>query len=99
MAGKHASAQTLKNAVVTCKGQPPAKPAECTKDAGPCLFNIQDDPCEYTNLADKEPDTLKTMLSLLEKYKKTMVAPRQQPGDPAADPRNHGGLWTAWKDL
>lgn len=88
---------TLKSAVVRCP-PPPAKPAECRPHDGPCLFNIEDDPCEYTNLAEKQPDILDTLLKLLEKYKKTMVPIKNKPYDPYANPRYHNGLWTAWCD-
>ena len=93
------SSQTLKNAVVTCKGEQPAKPSECTEESGPCLFNIEVDPCEYTNLADKEPDIVKALLERLEAYRETMVPPRYKPTDHAANPHFHGGLWVPWKDL
>lgn len=88
---------TLKNAVVTC-GPPPAEPAKCGKKDGPCLFNIEEDPCEYTNLAQKETDVLNHMLKLLETYKSTMVPIRNKPYDKNANPKNHNGLWTAWCD-
>ena len=88
---------TLKNAVVKC-GPPPAEPAKCGKMDGPCLFNIEEDPCEYTNLAQKETDVLNHMLKLLETYKSTMVPIRNKPYDKNANPKYHNGLWTAWCD-
>ena len=86
----------LKNAVVNCSGEPPVTPAECREK--PCLFNIEDDPCEYYNVADKNPDVMKKLLSVLENYKKSMVPPRNKPRDEAADPNAHGGVWTRWRD-
>ena len=86
----------LKNAVVNCSGEPPVTPAECREK--PCLFNIEDDPCEYYNVAEKYPDVLKKLLSVLENYKKSMVPPRNKPRDEAADPNAHGGVWTPWRD-
>lgn len=91
------SLPSLKNAVVTC-GPQPAEPTKCGVKDGPCLFNIQDDPCEYTNVAEKEKDVLKMMLQLLEKYKATMVPIRNKPYDKNADPKFHDGVWTAWCD-
>ena len=88
---------TLKNAAVTC-GPPPAKPAKCDYKNGPCLFNIDDDPCEYTNLAEEEKDMLNFMLQLLDKYKATMVPIRNKDYDPNANPKYHNGVWTAWCD-
>ena len=86
----------LKNAVVNCSGEPPVSPAECREK--PCLFNIEDDPCEYYNVAEKNPDVMKKLLSVLENYKKSMVPSRNKPRDEAADPNAHGGVWTPWRD-
>ena len=86
----------LKNVIVNCSGEPPVTPAECREQ--PCLFNIEDDPCEYYNVAEKYPDVMKKLLSVLENYKKTMVPPRNKPLDKAADPNAHGGVWTPWRD-
>ena len=86
----------LKNAVVNCSGEPPVTPAECREK--PCLFNIEDDPCEYYNVAEKYPDVLKKLVSVMENYKKSMVPPRYKPKDKAADPNAHGGVWTPWQD-
>ncbi|KAL9955582.1 hypothetical protein ACROYT_G036923 [Oculina patagonica] len=94
---RNVSHPTLKSAVVTC-GPPPAKPAKCGHKDGPCLFNIEDDPCEYTNLAGEEKEVLQYMLQLLEKYKASMVPIRNKPYDPNANPHYHDGLWTAWCD-
>ena len=69
---------TLKNAVVTC-GKPPRVPCQCTQAAGPCLLNLDEDPCEYVNLASKNPEVVDNMLNWLEKYKQTMVKPRTFP--------------------
>ncbi|KAJ7390443.1 hypothetical protein OS493_025143 [Desmophyllum pertusum] len=87
----------LKNAVVTC-GKPPSSPPECTRELGPCLFNVEDDPCEYVNQAKSQPDIVSSMLQWLEEYRKTMVPPRNTPSDPRANPRNFGGVWTPWMD-
>ncbi|XP_078346460.1 arylsulfatase J-like [Oculina patagonica] len=94
---RNVSHPTLKSAVVTC-GPPPAKPAKCGHKDGPCLFNIEDDPCEYTNLAGEEEDVLNYILQLLEKYKASMVPIRNKPYDPNANPHINDGLWTAWCD-
>lgn len=91
------SLPTLKNAVVTC-GPQPAEPAKCGVQDGPCLFNILEDPCEYTNVAEKEKDALNMMLQLLEKYKATMAPIRNKPYDKNANPKLHNGVWTAWCD-
>lgn len=92
------SNKTLKNAVVTCD-KPPSKPPGCTKTDGPCLFDIENDPCEYVNLASKYEDILEQMLAKLEGYRKSSVPPRNKPEDPKANPKYHGGAWVAWEDI
>ena len=88
---------SLKNAVVKC-GTPPSSPPECTPELGPCLFDVSKDPCEYVNLAAKQPAIVDTMLKWLDEYRKTMVPPRNKPFDPSANPALHGGVWDPWMD-
>ena len=90
-------AAVLKNAAVSC-GKPPSTPVECTQQAGPCLFDVEDDPCEYVNRANSNPDLVNQMLQELEKFKQTMVPPRNKPFDPRANPDNFGGVWSPWMD-
>ena len=87
----------LENAVVTC-GKPPSTPAECSSEAGPCLFNIQEDPCEYVNQAKNQPEIVNDMMVRLEELRRTMVPPRNQKPDPEANPNNFGGVWSPWMD-
>lgn len=93
---KESPPKTLKGAVVSCD-KPPAQPAQCTKELGPCLFDISTDPCEYVNQANKQPEILNNMLSWLEEYKKGMVPIKNKPYDLAGSPRNHGGVWVPWR--
>lgn len=65
----------------------------------PCLFNITEDPCEFNNLADSMPDVVKTLQARIEKYRATMVAPRNKPSDPKGLPVYHQGAWVPWIDL
>ncbi|XP_063698188.1 arylsulfatase B-like [Culicoides brevitarsis] len=46
-----------------------------------CLFNIQDDPCEFHDLGEKYPDQLKDLKKTLNEYKKLMVKPLNEEGD------------------
>ena len=87
----------MKKAVVTC-GKPPSSPSECTRESGPCLFNVADDPCEYVDLAKNESELVESMLKRLEGFKETMVPTRNQPLDPKANPNNFGGVWSPWVD-
>ncbi|CAM1330993.1 Uncharacterised protein g10442 [Pycnogonum litorale] len=89
-------------------GPRPTKPT-CFAWNRPCLFDNSKDPCEYHDLADLYPntvknmlakveDTVKNMLAKVEEFRKTAVAPGNKPGDPKSNPKFHGGAWVSWKD-
>jgi arylsulfatase B len=48
-----------------------AKAVECL----PCLFDIDNDPCEYDNLADKLPQVVLELFDLLNEYNRTAIPP------------------------
>src|SRR5690606_27328931 len=70
---------------------------DCHPDK-PCLFDIDRDPCERTNLAGSHPDQVKKLLQIYEQYNRQYSKPANQPRDPEADPQKHGGWWVPWKD-
>nr|XP_026491518.1 arylsulfatase I isoform X2 [Vanessa tameamea] len=64
----------------------------------PCLFNIEEDPCEMRNLADREPTILRSMLEELEIMNKTAIPPNNKPIDPRGDPKFWGQVITNFGD-
>lgn len=64
----------------------------------PCLFNIEDDPCELNNVAEAYPNILNTLLKELIKYKESAVPPNNTPLDPIGDPKNWNYVWTNFGD-
>lgn len=57
----------VRNATVECNNELPhpllhTHAPLCVSDKKPCLFNIKWDPCEYHNLADFMPNTLKVFV-------------------------------------
>ena len=61
-----------------------------------CLFNIKQDPNELYNLAEKMPDTLKTMQQKLAKYQESYFNPDRGGDSPAACEtalNKYGGFW------
>lgn len=83
---------------VSCSRPTNFTPCEPIAHPSPCLFNIQEDPCEYNNLADSEPVVLKRLMDLLDEYNSTVVPARNQPDDPNARPALHGYAWVPWMD-
>ncbi|KAH9494829.1 hypothetical protein Btru_017933 [Bulinus truncatus] len=81
---------------IDCGIQPFNASTNCQPLKAPCLFNIQDDPCEYYNLADRLPQVVDMLTLRLNVYRSTMVPPANKPIDPTGDPSLHGGVWGPW---
>jgi len=65
----------------------------------PCLFNIENDPCEYEDVSNKFPIIYNIMIARLNEYRKKMHKPRRNTNsDPQANPKLHNGAWISWKD-
>ncbi|KAH9417439.1 hypothetical protein DERP_007437 [Dermatophagoides pteronyssinus] len=73
---------------------------ECkTKTNEFCLYDIDQDPCELTNLAKKRTDIVdKIYKNIFKYYDKQYVKPVNKPCDYRADPSLHGGFWKPWLD-
>ncbi|PIK52315.1 putative arylsulfatase I [Apostichopus japonicus] len=82
--------------VVQCPNKPSNASTNCNPFKAPCLYNITHDPCEYFNIADENPDVVKSLLDKLEKYQSTMIPPGNKPIVDAANPYLHGGNWEPW---
>lgn len=64
---------------------------------GYCLFDTLQDPCEYRNVAEQNPQTLDATIHMLELFKREMAMQAPQPIiDPDADPRRFDGYWEPW---
>lgn len=72
---------------------------DCRPLEKPCLFNVDLDPCEQNNLADKYPEILNEMLKKLAEYNQTALPPANLPLDPNADPRFFDNTWTNFGDF
>lgn len=93
----------LKDASVDCTVRHPhpllyTKAPICNPEKKPCLFNIKWDPCEYHNLADFMPNTLKVMIDRLKFYARKSAPAVYPQADESANPDQHGGVWTPWRE-
>lgn len=62
------------------------------------LYNITADPTEHVDLSKKFPDVVKKMQQRLEEFKRSMVPPRNKPGDPRAYVAAlKNGAWGPWR--
>lgn len=63
----------------------------CNANKAPCLFNINEDPCELNNLADSHPNELNFMLKRLEHHLSNLVPSRRRFTDENCDPKYFNG--------
>lgn len=92
--------QLRQEAGISCNsGEPSEDPQfKCEPLKSACLFNILEDPCERKNLAESRPSILKQLAWYVDGFRRTALKPRNQPGDPRANPTNFNGTWTWWYD-
>ncbi|GAB0094801.1 arylsulfatase I [Sergentomyia squamirostris] len=83
---------------VNCKKNLPYPMAPCYPLQQPCLFNVDEDPCELANVASKFPNILKSVLAELDRYNQTALPPANLALDPRADPRFWDNVWTNFGD-
>lgn len=63
----------------------------------PCLFNVDVDPCETTNLASQYPAIASHLYEILRFYRTTLVPQITQPPDAArANPKLWHRTWSPW---
>lgn len=70
----------------------------CSPGVNSCLFNIEDDPCELENLAEKLPEVVDTLMKRLRFYNETAVPPANVRRDPRGNPSNWDDTWTFFGD-
>ncbi|XP_039746212.1 arylsulfatase I isoform X2 [Pararge aegeria] len=70
----------------------------CNPLKAPCLYNIEDDPCEMKNLANQEPSVVAQLLEELAKVNRTVVHPNNKPIDPTGNPMYWGYVFTNFGD-
>lgn len=62
-----------------------------------CLFNLTNDPCEYNNIADRFPDTVKDLQERFNNEMKKLIPSRRKLSDPACNPKNFNFNWNWWQ--
>ncbi|XP_054721569.1 arylsulfatase B-like [Uloborus diversus] len=82
---------------VDCGSRPQNKGVECNPNVAACLFNTDDDPCEYNNLATSEPKIVEELEAALNFYRSEAVPIINKPDDLASNPANRGYAWGPWK--
>ncbi|RWS20250.1 arylsulfatase J-like protein [Leptotrombidium deliense] len=84
---------------VDCGEKPADASTNCKANIEHCLFNIDEDPCEYNNLAHNYPDIVQKLWNKLVEYNETAMPMENKPLDPCGNPKLHGGIFTNWQDI
>lgn len=90
-----------RKAKISCNGLRPATNYSifaCDPLAAPCLFDLENDPCETNNIAALYPHIVRRLENRLEHFKNMSQMIRNVPGDERSNPQNFGGIWTWWYD-
>ncbi|XP_065220980.1 arylsulfatase B-like [Planococcus citri] len=75
--------------------QPESNVIKCL---GNCLYDLEKDPCELTNVAEQNPTKVKEMESRIAYFESITEPQQSRVNDPKADPSLWGGYWTPWLD-
>lgn len=72
----------------------------CLPLVAPCLFDIDEDPCERNNLfeAHRNESFVQELWQRIEQFQRTAREPGNKPADPKCDPRHFNNEWTWWQD-
>ena len=75
---------------------------DCPYNGYPCLFDLDTDPCEYTDLRESEPAIYSKMYELLLHYNSTQKMPTlyslHEEDYEGADPEQFDGFWSPWME-
>uniref|UniRef100_A0A1B6GFH0 Sulfatase N-terminal domain-containing protein n=1 Tax=Cuerna arida TaxID=1464854 RepID=A0A1B6GFH0_9HEMI len=63
----------------------------------PCLFDLERDPCETTDVAQQNVFVAEALYNRLVAFRATLVPQSNKPPEPVlADPRRHNHTWSIW---
>ncbi|CAA9995172.1 unnamed protein product [Nesidiocoris tenuis] len=87
-------------AVVNCPAKEPGEIfSPCDPSKGPCLFNLEKDPCERNNLyGSADRNLIERMERRLSEFEAARVPAGNERPEGAGDPRFHNHTWTCWRD-
>ncbi|XP_063972439.1 arylsulfatase B-like [Diachasmimorpha longicaudata] len=94
----HSDIRGLRSAATLSCGVAEGQEIPCDPTVAPCLFNLEEDPCEMINIAGIRPEMVQLLEESLEKHMSTALPAANIPGDIKGDPVRWKGLWVNWQD-
>ncbi|XP_054165905.1 uncharacterized protein LOC128963420 [Oppia nitens] len=89
----------LKQSTIRCGRKPSDALTNC-RPGDLCLYNILDDPCEYSNRAQDSPNVVNFLWNRLKSYNRTTVPPLTVgPTDDNSNPKYFKNVWSCWQDI
>ncbi|XP_064478905.1 arylsulfatase B-like [Ornithodoros turicata] len=87
---------TKQGSILECPTIEGANPCNVTES--PCLFDLDTDPCEQDNVADKNPKIVQTLTDIVAKGTSYVPWEGELIPDLDCDPGVFGGAWVSWRD-
>ncbi|EFA05395.2 arylsulfatase B [Tribolium castaneum] len=78
-----------------CRGEKNQPLIDCTEG---CLFNLESDPCETTNIIQEEKIIAGKLLGRLFEFSQILVPQQVAIFDPESNPEFYNGTWCTWLD-
>lgn len=91
----HRHDHTFVSTHIQCPG---VETSDCTPDSALCLFDIQQDPCEMENIADREPQVVRDLWQRVQELAQTATPAGREERDARSWPPLHGYAWSCWQD-
>ncbi|XP_020801872.1 arylsulfatase B isoform X3 [Drosophila serrata] len=97
--GKRNITGLRKQASVECV-EPSTGIRPCLPQLAPCLFDIEADPCEQSNLYEeyRNSTVFLELWQRIQQFARNAHPPNNKPADPKCDPRLYRNEWTWWQD-
>lgn len=73
-------------------------PSLATKCYGDCLYDLENDPCEFSDIAKNHPNVVIKLKKRLTFYESITVPQVRAAADLRSNPANWDGYWSSWLD-
>lgn len=93
--GRHSHDAAFVSTRIVCDGR---QSSDCAPDSALCLFDIEKDPCERDDIADREPGLVRRLWRRVQQLADTASPAGREERDARSWPPMHGYAWSCWQD-